>query len=101
MKRSIGLKKTALWNAMDFCHRPRRSLDESHKIELCWFPEKINGEEYIYHAGNTTGFGSFCGFSKEKRRGVVVLSNSQPSVVDIGFHILTRGNYNLKEIEEN
>jgi len=95
LKANTGLSKTNLSEAMNLCHHPRRTISGSQKIGLAWFLLNFNNEEFLYHAGNTNGFGSFCGFSKEKRIGVVVLSNSHPGVSDIGFHILTDGSYEL------
>ncbi len=41
-----------------------------------------------WHSGGTWGYHSFIGFDKEKRLGVVVLSNSSNGVEDIGFRLL-------------
>ncbi len=56
---------------------------------LAWFiqPTK-NSNTLIWHNGGTYGFTSFCGFIKEKKCGVVVLSNSGNSVDDIAISIL-------------
>ena len=42
----------------------------------------------IWHNGMTGGFASFIGFTQDRRRGVVVLTNRAESVDDIGMAIL-------------
>lgn len=70
----------------------------SHKVSyqkdkkgagLAWViqPTK-SGNTLIWHNGGTYGFTSFCGFIKEKKCGVVVLSNSGNGVDDIAISIL-------------
>lgn len=59
-------------------------------LALPWFVVfDPQGREIIHHAGNGVGSTSFVGFDKTRRRGVVVLSNSQdPDVPGIGFLLL-------------
>ena len=56
-------------------------------IGLAWVigstPRKL-----IMHDGGTGGFRSFIGFDPRRDVGVVVLSNSATSVVDIGLHLI-------------
>jgi len=42
----------------------------------------------VWHNGGTGGYHSFIGFDKSKRLGVVVLSNSNNDIDDIGLHLL-------------
>jgi beta-lactamase class C len=55
-----------------------------------------NDKNIIWHNGGTGGYSSFMGFHKEKKTGVVVLSNYEPSfskeesVDQIGFGLLER-----------
>ncbi len=48
----------------------------------------MTNREIIWHNGGTGGFHSFVGFDKNKRIGVVVLSNSTNDIDDIGLHLL-------------
>ena len=58
-------------------------------IGLAWFVQKTNsGNTLVWHNGGTYGFTSFCGFVKEKKCGVVVLSNSGTGVDEIAINIL-------------
>lgn len=58
-------------------------------IAYAWFiqPTK-NGDTILWHNGGTYGFTSFCGFIKEKKCGVVVLSNSGTGVDEIAVNLL-------------
>ena len=59
------------------------------KIAFSWFiqPTKT-GNTLIWHNGGTYGFTSFCGFVKEKKCGVVILSNSGNGVDKLAIDIL-------------
>jgi serine-type D-Ala-D-Ala carboxypeptidase/endopeptidase len=59
-------------------------------IALGWHVLNRDGTEIIFHDGGTGGFRSFIGFVKQKHLGVVVLSNSENNVDDIGLHLLDR-----------
>jgi CubicO group peptidase (beta-lactamase class C family) len=52
--------------------------------------EAVKRGDIVWHNGGTGDFRSFAGFSKAKKMGIVVLSNSAESVDDIGFHFLNR-----------
>ena len=58
------------------------------QVGLAWFISSREGTTIIWHNGQTGGYHSFVGFDRERRRGVVVLSNASPSIDDIGFHLL-------------
>lgn len=57
-------------------------------IAIGWHVLHQHGTEMIVHDGGTGGFRSFIGFVKQKRLGVVVLSNSENDINDIGVHLL-------------
>jgi serine-type D-Ala-D-Ala carboxypeptidase/endopeptidase len=57
-------------------------------IALGWHVLNHYETEIVFHDGGTGGFRSFLGFVKQKRFGVVVLSNSENDVNDIGLHLL-------------
>ena len=56
-------------------------------IGLAWVIGSSPGK-LIMHDGGTGGFRSFIGFDPLRGVGVVVLSNSATSVIDIGLHLL-------------
>jgi CubicO group peptidase (beta-lactamase class C family) len=57
-------------------------------IALGWHILNHHETEILFHDGGTGGFRSFLGFVKQKQFGVVVLSNSENDVNDIGLHLL-------------
>ncbi|NJN87096.1 MAG: serine hydrolase [Leptolyngbyaceae cyanobacterium SL_7_1] len=59
-------------------------------MALGWHVLTQNQTEIILHNGGTGGFRSFIGFVKQPRLGVVVLSNSEHEISDIGLHLLDR-----------
>ncbi|MCX6143735.1 MAG: serine hydrolase [Ignavibacteriales bacterium] len=59
-----------------------------NNIALGWHIWNEYGTTNLGHSGSTIGYKSFVGFNKEKRIGVVVLSNSTDAVIDIGLHVL-------------
>lgn len=69
------------------------ALDEARK--LTWNKGTIVGGKLVhdknnllYHGGSTGGYISFIVIDTAQKKGVFVVSNSQDSVEDIGFHIV-------------
>lgn len=65
--------------------------DEQGKIRdmtgMAWMIS-TQADTILWHNGGTGGFHSFVGMNLEKQTGVVMLSNTNESIDDIGFHIL-------------
>ncbi|MBI3715506.1 MAG: serine hydrolase [Betaproteobacteria bacterium] len=82
-----GKKKSPLQAAMA---RSQRELQDiggpERQIGLGWHINWQFGNRFVWHNGGTGGFRSFAGLTVEG--GVVVLSNQQTSVDDIGYHLL-------------
>jgi hypothetical protein len=57
-------------------------------VGLGWHISQGEAATVIWHNGGTGGYRSFIGFTADKTAGVVVLSNSNESVDDVGFHLL-------------
>lgn len=55
------------------------------QIGLGWH---IRNHKYVWHNGGTGGFRSFAGFDPEKKRAIVLLTNSTAGIDDLGFHWL-------------
>jgi CubicO group peptidase (beta-lactamase class C family) len=55
-----------------------------------WLLFKRENQEIIWHNGISGGFNSFIGYNIQTRTGIVVLSNSQSSIMDIGLHYLSK-----------
>jgi len=94
---NLGIRKSTLTPAMNMSHKVR-AKSEKMKIGLGWHIKPGKSGDIIWHNGGTGGFRTFCGFVKEKKIGVVVLSNMNISFDDVGFHLLDNSN-KLKEIK--
>ena len=85
---NMGLEKSALYSAMQLSHQNSRSEDSNPIVGLGWHTLESDGKEIIWHNGGTGGYRIFTGFIKGGNIGVVVLSNSDAGVDDIGIHLL-------------
>ncbi len=83
---NLGLKESPLADAMSMTHSPRH--DKSGRVGLGWHITEGSLGDVVWHNGGTGGYRAFAGFVKETGHGVVVLTNSDVGVDDIGFHLL-------------
>jgi CubicO group peptidase (beta-lactamase class C family) len=91
LEAEIGIKKTPLAGAMADTLRTRRPTQYLElKAALGWQIALLDGLEIVWHSGQTPGFRAFVGFSPELKAGVVVLSNSNNAIDDIGVHLLDK-----------
>lgn len=89
LQANMGLLHSSLGKAMQLAHRPRASLpDKNERIGLVWMTRHDPDGDVVWHNGMTGGYASFLGFCADGSRGVVVLTNIQQSVDDIGFATL-------------
>jgi CubicO group peptidase (beta-lactamase class C family) len=58
------------------------------RIGLAWHVLSRPSGSIVWHNGGTGGYRTFTGFDPVRRVGVVVLSNLNSNVDDIGFHML-------------
>lgn len=96
---NIGIKRSRLSQAMEMTHEARVDAGRNMKVGLGWHILDNGRTEIIWHNGGTGGYRTFCGFIKEKKIGVVVLSNTNISADDIGFHLLD-DSYGLKKAQK-
>lgn len=86
---NLGLTATELAPAMAITHEPRENIGpDGMQVGLGWLNTTQHGLTITWHNGETGGYHSFVGFDKKSGKGVVVLSNAQSSIDDIGFHLL-------------
>lgn len=85
---NMGLEKSSLYPAMQLAQKNSGSEDSNPIVGLGWHTMNQDGMEIIWHNGGTGGYRTFAGFIKGGDKGVVVLSNSNAGVDDIGIHIL-------------
>ncbi len=86
---NLGLVETPLEGVMQTTHARRGGIaGDSLSAGLGWMIREADGGELVWHNGGTGGYRSFVGFDPEARRGVVVLTNSDRGLDDVGFHLL-------------
>ncbi len=89
---NIGLLDSPLSPSMQRTHKSRyQAGGESLQIGLAWHILIDDNRQIHWHNGGTGGYFSFIGFDKAAKTGIVVLTNSQQSVDDIGFHFFLPG----------
>jgi len=87
LQANMGIIKSPLYDAMNMTHKVAYENDsQNFKIGLAWHYE--NNGTIIWHNGGTGGYVSFAGFVKGTKKGVVVLTNTQENINDIGFKLL-------------
>ena len=88
---NLQLQSTDLDSALQLTHQPRVQAGRGMEVGLGWHIRSGNqGRSIVWHNGGTGGYRSFAGFDRKQKRGVVLLSNSDESVDDLGFYILDR-----------
>ncbi len=93
----LSTDQTTLTASFQETHKERAEAgSEQLQIGLGWH---IRDHKYIWHNGGTQGFRSFIGFDPEKKRGIVVLTNSTNAADDLGFHWLDSA-YALKLLKK-
>jgi CubicO group peptidase (beta-lactamase class C family) len=85
---NMGIKKSSLYPAMQLAHKNSGSEDSNPIVGLGWATKLRDELEIVWHSGGTGGYSTFAGFIKDGNKGVVVLSNSNTNIADIGNHIL-------------
>jgi CubicO group peptidase (beta-lactamase class C family) len=88
---NMGLKQTDLAAAMEMAQKPRHDKAGGDMVGLGWHIRPTDDGDIHWHNGGTGGYRAFTGFIKDKKYGVVLLTNSTESVDDIGIHLLDPG----------
>lgn len=88
---NMGKEKSELYPAMQLAQKSSRIEGAQPIVGLGWHTMVFDDQEIIWHNGGTGGYRTFVGFVKGGNKGVVVLSNSNVSVDDIGVHLLHPG----------
>ena len=92
----MNLSPSPLHEDMNLTHQPRHNKVGGNEIGLNWFINTADGLRIYNHGGATGGYRTFVGFTD--KTGVVVLTNSDEDIQDIGMHILDP-NLPLQEIK--
>ena len=86
LQANMGELPTPLYPAMTLAQQPRADTSEQNRrIGLAWMTDSVGAHELIWHNGMTGGYASFVGFTSDRKRGVIVLTNIFKDVTDIGF----------------
>jgi hypothetical protein len=89
MKANLNSKNTdPLGKAINLTHQITLNNDE--RIGLAWHIIVVGGVDYYFHNGGTGGSSSFLAFNKDKKLGVVILSNAAESTDPIGVSLLRK-----------
>lgn len=97
---ALGLERSPLKPAIDAMLTIRRPVTANFDQALGWQINTFGEQTIINKGGNTPGFCAFVAFDSSKRMGVVVLSNSNTEIQDIGLHLL-RANYPLTRVRKS
>jgi hypothetical protein len=73
---------------MQLSHQVSTPEGVSPKVGLGWHIVPAGSKDIIWHNGGTGGYRTYIGFIKGEKKGVVVLSNSNAGIDDIGMHLL-------------
>jgi len=88
---NIGLEPSPLSRAMQAAQQARADSEwPGVKIGLGWCVVERDGKTLWMHSGGVPGYRSFIGFSKQPKRGMVVLGNSSTDIEDIGLYLLDK-----------
>lgn len=85
---NMGILQSDINPALNLSHQVTTGEGIDQPVGLGWIISGNEGNEYIWHNGATGGYRAFSGFIKNGNLGVVVLTNSDQPITDIGMHIL-------------
>ena len=88
---NLDPEATAIAEALRLAQTPQPGAGDvagAQGVGLGWQIRIVDGEAFHWHNGGTGGFRSFVGFSRTRGTGVVVLTNSDTAVDDLGWQIL-------------
>jgi D-alanyl-D-alanine-carboxypeptidase/D-alanyl-D-alanine-endopeptidase len=86
---NLGLIKSDLLQAMKMTHILQAKKDGNDTYTtMGWTLWNQDGKYLLFKDGGTGGYRTFLGIDTNRKVGVVVLSSSNNSVADIGWHIL-------------
>ena len=100
MQANLGLIPSALSAAIGRAHQPAYQCCGEHprvQMGLGWFLEPQFNGMISLHNGSTAGYDAIMLLDREKRRGVVVLANSNIVIADIAYHLLDSRQYPITD----
>ena len=85
MKANMGIDQSPLAAAMKLAQQPLSDAYKANRIGLAWMTSRTG---IVWHSGGTGGYRSFLGFTADRQRGIVILSNTAVDLDDLGFATL-------------
>ena len=85
---AMNLNDSELKEVFTLTQTPNHQINELLSIGLGWHIIEKNDQTIIWHNGATNGFASFFGYDPDSNYGVVILTNSQVLVDEIGLELL-------------
>lgn len=87
---NMGLVSSSLLNAMQETHKGRFPIAKDIvKIGFAWIVAQQDDFHIVFHGGDKDGYRAFIGFDPGKKIGVVVFTNFQEAIDDIGLYALS------------
>ena len=87
----MGESNSKLTNAFYATHEGRKTTSRNKKVESARGWHVISPKNYhdiVLHTGNTNGHRSYLAFVKESETAVVILTNSEHNLYNLGYYIL-------------
>ena len=85
---AMDLEDSELQPSFELAQTANHEINEILSIGLGWHIIDNGERNIIWHNGATNGFASFVGFDSDSNEGVIVLTNSQVLVDEIGLDVL-------------
>ncbi len=90
---NVGLYETDLSKAIELTHINQGKKDGNDGfVTMGWTIMSEDNQQILWKDGGTFGCRSFIGIDKKNKYGIVILSNTDNPVTDIGLHILDSSN---------
>ncbi|SDE80736.1 serine hydrolase domain-containing protein [Terriglobus roseus] len=89
LKANMAIGGTSMSSSFQLAQQPLRDVNKTERIGMAWMTRASLPEDVIWHNGTTFGYASFIGFTADRKRGVVILTNIGGSVDDLGFAALS------------
>jgi CubicO group peptidase (beta-lactamase class C family) len=88
LKANMGEGTDLLTKSMKLAQTPRCHNGAGPLIGLAWEQQSSKRGNVVWHDGRTAGYATYVGFTADRHRGVVILSNTASSVTELGFQYL-------------
>lgn len=89
LKMYLGLLPSTLTPVLTKTFQVRKETGTSgHLVSLGWHISKLSDGELYWHDGETGGFSGFIGFDNLNKKGIVLLANSNNSLLSLGLYLL-------------